>query len=395
MSWVADLLGQSSDQDRWQALLMIRLATPDSQRCRSPAVLRPKGTADILPLRVRGVPHSPDRMGTTLQPYRRSAPTRPVGLTAMALAAATLAACGRTVPTVLDQPAPPTPRPEALSLLNRPLYQVHIPLEQRTALQLQLDSAAQRYIADPDDADAVIWLGRRLAYLGRYRDAISVFSAALEKHPGDARILRHRGHRYLTTRQLDLAIADLQRAAALVEGRPDSIEPDGQPNPSNIPTSTLQGNIYYHLALAHYLRRDFARAADAWEHALARATTDDMRVAVSDWLYLTYRRLGRAGEAERLLRSLDRELEIFENHAYERRLRLYRGTLPPDSLLPARGLDPVQVATYGYGMGAWYLLRGDTARAEELFRRVLRGTNWAAFGFIAAEAEIASRRARS
>jgi tetratricopeptide (TPR) repeat protein len=333
-------------------------------------------------------------MRTTLQPYRRSRPTRLVGLAAVALAA-TLAACGQTLPTVLDQPAPPTPRPEALSLLNRPLYQVQIPLEQRTALQLQLDSAAQHYIANPDDADAVIWLGRRLAYLGRYRDAISVFSAALEKHPADARILRHRGHRYLTTRQLDLAIADLQSAAALVEGQPDAIEPDGQPNPANIPTSTLQGNIYYHLALAHYLRRDFARAADAWERALARATTDDMRVAVSDWLYLTYRRLGRAGDAEQLLRSLDRELEIFENHAYERRLRLYRGTLPPDSLLPVRGQDPVQVATYGYGVGAWYLLRGDTARAEELFRRVLRGTNWAAFGFIAAEAEIASRRARS
>lgn len=333
-------------------------------------------------------------MRTTLPPYRRCAPGRFRVLAILALGT-TLAACGRTVPSVLDQPAPPTPRPEALSLLNRPLYQVPIPLERRAVLQVQLDSAAQRYIDNPDDADAVIWLGRRLAYLGRYRDAITVFSAALEKHPADARILRHRGHRYLTTRQLDLAVVDLQRAAELVEGQPDTIEPDGQPNPANVPTSTLHGNIYYHLALAHYLRRDFPRAADAWERALARATTDDMRVAVSDWLYLTYRRLGRTTDAERLLRSLDRELEIFENHAYERRLRLYRGTLPPDSLIPVRGLDPVQGATYGYGVGAWYLLRGDTARAEELFRRVLRGTNWAAFGFIAAEAEIAYRRARS
>jgi len=41
-------------------------------------------------------------------------------------------------------------------------------------------------------------------------------------------------------------------------------------------------------------------------------------------------------------------------------------------------------------VGAWYLLQGNEAEARRVFLRVLSGRDqWAAFGFIAAEAEIA------
>ena len=316
------------------------------------------------------------------------------GAAGLALTAA-LHGCAGAPAVLLEAEPPPTPRPEALSLLNRPLYRPALPPSREAQLQAELDSAARRYMDDPDDADAVIWLGRRLGYLGRYREAITVFTAALEKHPQDARILRHRGHRYLTTRQLDLAVADLARAAELVQGQPDAVEPDGQPNAANVPTSTLQGNIYYHLALAQYLRGDFESARQAWEQALAVATTDDMRVAVVDWLYLTNRRLGRTAEAQRLLALLDRDLTILENEAYLRRLRLYRGMLPPDSLQAVASGDPVQAATYGYGLAIWHLLEGDTTRARTLLQRVVRGSNWAAFGYLAAEAELAAWRERT
>lgn len=82
---------------------------------------------------------------------------------------------------------------------------------------------------------------------------------------------------------------------------------------------------------------------------------------------------------------------------------MYRGEIPPDSLFPATGVDgseadaseaadPVQRATYGYAVGNWYLYRGERQRAEEIFRRVIDGPNWAAFGYIAAEAELAFAR---
>lgn len=279
---------------------------------------------------------------------------------------------------------------EATSLLGRPLVAPPITGERRTELDRQLAEARADYDADPQSADAIIWLGRRTAYLGRYREAIDIFSEGIRLHPEDARMYRHRGHRYITLRRFDDAIADLERAASLVRGRPDEVEPDGQPNEAGIPTSTLQSNIFYHLALAHYLKHDFEAALPVWLEAMAVSDNDDMRVATSDWLYMTYRRLDRAADAAAVLDPIHADMTILENGAYHRRLLMYKGELEADSLLNVQDDDPVQIATYGYGVGNWYLYNGDRERAEQVFRRILEGPNWAAFGYIAAEAELAA-----
>jgi tetratricopeptide (TPR) repeat protein len=294
--------------------------------------------------------------------------------------------------------APPAPAandgPEAISLLGQPLYRPEIPAETRAALETNLAQARQAYDRAPADADAIIWLGRRTAYLGRYREAIEIFTRGITLHPRDARLYRHRGHRYITVRELDRAVRDLEQAAALVDGQPDQIEPDGAPNRFGIPRSTLHSNIWYHLALAHYLKHDFARALPAWQRALEVSDNDDMFVASADWLYMTLRRLGRDPEATALLRRVSRDMEILENDAYHRRLLMYRGEIPPDSLLRVDTADPVQVATYGYGVGNWYLSNGRRDEAVAIFRRVLTAGNWAAFGVIAAEAELRTLGAR-
>ena len=149
------------------------------------------------------------------------------------------------------------PKPEAMSLLGKPLHAAALPAETRVRLEANLATARAEFEKNPASADAAIWLGRRTAYLGRFRDAIAIYSTAIAKHPGDARLYRHRGHRYITVREFDNAIADLSKAASLVADTPDEVEPDGQPNARNIPTGTLKTNIYYHLGLAHYLKGDF------------------------------------------------------------------------------------------------------------------------------------------
>lgn len=131
--------------------------------------------------------------------------------------------------------------------------------ETRALFEKNLAEARIAYEKSPRDADAIIWLGRRTAYLGRYAEAIEIFNEGVRKHPKDARMLRHRGHRWITLRQFDRAIADLAEAAKLERGKADTIEPDGLPNARNLPLTTLQSNIWYHLALAHYLRGDFER----------------------------------------------------------------------------------------------------------------------------------------
>lgn len=302
-------------------------------------------------------------------------------------AAALVAGCGTSAEPRFTRDN--APRAEAMSLLGQPLFAPAIPDEARTRMERDLADARARYERDPNDADAIIWLGRRLAYLGFYRDAIEVFGEGIRKHPEDARMYRHRGHRFITTRQIARAVADLEMAAQLVRDRPDEVEPDGQPNRFNIPTSTLKSNIWYHLALAHYLRQDFRSALTAWRMAVDASTNDDMLVASSDWLYMTLRRMDREEEAAAVLERITPDMRILENDAYHRRLLLYKGLLPPDSVMPASTQDPVQLATYGYGIANWHLYNGDRYTAELLFRRILEGPNWAAFGYIAAEAELA------
>src|SRR5688572_27767581 len=139
--------------------------------------------------------------------------------------------------------------------------------EAKSLYEKNLADAEAVHLEKPNAADSIIWLGRRVAYLGRYKDAVRVFSSGLVLHKNDARLYRHRGHRYITLRCFEDAIRDLKKAEQLTMGKPDEVEPDGLPNAKNIPTSTLQTNICYHLGLAQYLTGDFSRAAASFMNA--------------------------------------------------------------------------------------------------------------------------------
>src|SRR5690606_19468035 len=132
--------------------------------------------------------------------------------------------------------------PEATSLLGKPLYRIDLPNQKE--LEANLAAAQKDLAARPDDADAIIWVGRRYGYLWRYRDAIATFTKGIELHPNDARMYRHRGHRYISVREFDRAIADFEKAVSLIKGTKDEIEPDGAPNPAGKPRSTLHFNIW-------------------------------------------------------------------------------------------------------------------------------------------------------
>lgn len=285
--------------------------------------------------------------------------------------------------------APAEPEPAATSLLGWPLMPIEIEPGRRAELEAGLERARAHERESGGDEAAIVWVGRRQAYLGDYQGAVETFTRGLELHPQSFELLRHRGHRYITLRQLDRAVDDLALATARMIGRPDEPEPDGAPNALGVPRSTKQGNVWYHLALAHYLRGEFALAADAWSKARALATNDDMRVAVDYWLYLALRRSGRDEDADRLLVDLRRTMDVIENHDYHRLLLHFKGELSERELLI--GLDEGTVAheTVWYGYGAGQLIAGEPERARAIFERVVHGAFWPAFGYIAAEAELA------
>jgi tetratricopeptide (TPR) repeat protein len=288
--------------------------------------------------------------------------------------------------------APDTqPRPVAYTLSGLPLF----PMPETPASLHKKDSllaiARQNYEKAPNNLEAIIWLGRRTAYLSRYPEAIDIYTKGLETFPQSPELYRHRGHRYLSTRQFDKAIADFEQAARLVRGRPIEIEPDGIPNRLNQPLSTLQFNIWYHWALAYYLKGDFAKAAELYETCMGYSTNPDLLTATSDWLYMTYRRLGQLEKAAALLNPITPDMEIIENASYHKRLLLYKGLEQAEQLLDLSNTDPDQqldVVTQGYGVGNWYLVNGDTTKAKRVFKQVIRTPYWSAFGYIAAEVDL-------
>jgi len=277
-------------------------------------------------------------------------------------------------------------KPEATSLAGKPLVRIALPDQQK--LEANLVQAEKELAAKPTDADAIVWVGRRLGYLWRYQDAIAMFSKGVALHPENPWLYRHRGHRYITVREFDRAVADLSKAAALIKGTRDEIEPDGQPNAAGKPRSTLHFNIWYHLALAHYLKGDYQRALDAYRECLTVSTNDDLLTATSDWMWMTLMRLGRKAEADKLLERITPKMDILENSSYHRRLLMYKGLEKPEALLDPANADGLTIATQGYGVGNWYFVTGDTQRARQTFDKVVSGPNWSAFGYIAAEADL-------
>ena len=303
-------------------------------------------------------------------------------------------------PALAQQLAPLPPGAEARSLLGQLLVPPALPAATRQTYEQRLAEAQQAYQRTPNNPDSLIWLGRRTAYLGRYREAIVIFGEGIEKHPRDARMYRHRGHRFITVRELARAIADFERADSLVRGKPDEVEPDGIPNALGTPTSTLHSNIRYHLGLAYYLQGNFAKAVELYTRdvAAARAAGNaDMLVASSHWLYMALRRSGQAAEAARVLEPITRELSVIENGSYHRLLLMYKGLLAADSVLPRKpdgetDFGTVEGVTVGYGVANWHLYNGRAEQAAAMFARILESPQWAAFGFLAAEAEVARKR---
>lgn len=260
--------------------------------------------------------------------------------------------------------------------------------ETKKAYDLKLAEAFEQFTKNAGNADSTIWLGRRTAYLGNYKDAIRIFSEGLSRYPTDARFFRHRGHRYITIRCFDEAIKDLERAANLVKGKPDQIEPDGLPNAKNIPTSTMQTNIYYHLGLAHYLKGEFDAADAAFRETFELAKNPDMQVAAANWVYMSKMRSGKTKDAAQFIAKIPDNLELIENADYYTLVKLYQGKLKPEEVASKFGSNYLSSATLGYGLANWYLYNGRRDEAIKLFKQIVAGDQWASFGYIAAEADL-------
>ncbi len=219
--------------------------------------------------------------------------------------------------------------------------------------------------ANPRNIARIIDLGVAQSGARQFREAIATFTEGLAIEPDNALLLRWRGHRYLSVREFDRAFADLTRGGAI--------------------DSTIYG-IWYHLGVVQYLRGEFGDAAASFAKAQPIAPDAGELAGSTDWLWMSRSRAGRAAEAQAMLDRRPDSKPV--TNAYTRRLQLYRGEIGPEAVLTSADTDDVQVATLAYGLGNWYLLRGDQERARAWFERSVQSGGWPAFGFIASEVEL-------
>jgi tetratricopeptide (TPR) repeat protein len=227
-------------------------------------------------------------------------------------------------------------------------------------------TARAAHQADPKNIARIIDLGVAQSGARQFREAIATFTRGLEIEPGNALLLRWRGHRYLSVREFDRASADLTRGS--------TIDP------------RIYG-IWYHLGIVQYLRGDFAAAAASFAKAQPIAPDAGELAGSTDWLWMSLSRAGRGTEAKAMLDRRPDNKPVA--NAYTRRLQLYRGEIGPDAVVTAADTDELQIATLAYGLGNWHLVRGDKAQARKWFERSVQASGgWPGFGFIVSEVEL-------
>ena len=227
---------------------------------------------------------------------------------------------------------------------------------------------AQRELAaDPRNVDRYIALGISQSGARQFREAIETFTRALAIAPNNAMLYRWRGHRYLSVREFDKARADLTKGL------------------------TLDSNNYgilFHLGIIHFIAGEFDAAAAMFRRAQPIAPNPGELSGSTDWLWMSLARVGKLAEANAMLARRPDSLPTTPGYGYAQRVRLYRGELTPTTLFTAADTVDVQIATLGYGLGNWYLVRGDTTNAKAAFQRSVQSGGWPGFGFIVSEVEL-------
>ncbi len=273
---------------------------------------------------------------------------------------------------------------EGTSFRGTPLVRNPVDEARRQSIEAEIEALEGQDTLSEED---YILLGRRYIQANRFRDAVDLYSRGLEAWPDSFRLRRHRGHRYLNLRQLDLAIADLEEAVELIGGVYGDVL---EYNDAGAATATYEHWVWYHIGLYHYLNEDWEQAAEAYQKCVDTAISNQNRVGATDWLYNALMQAGRRDDAQAAIDKIAPDLETNREHPYFKRVMLYKGELSPDDLLDTNkpigdwtGYD----ITVGYGIGNWSRFNNDPATADDIQQKILETPFWNAWAYVVTDRE--------
>lgn len=201
----------------------------------------------------------------------------------------------------------------------RPKAQLALALDhhQRGELRVAIDLYRTVLRLDPDNSDALHYLGVAQLQQGHYRRASDLISRAIELNPRNAHCHNNLGEVWRQQDNIEAAMPCFQRALSLAPNYAQANHNLGLcyaalgklDQAVEWFTTALAhepGSIESHLALANIysMRREFAKAASAFESALA------LNPAVASTEEAFGRVLHELGESERARAAFDRALEL-------------------------------------------------------------------------------------
>jgi tetratricopeptide (TPR) repeat protein len=281
--------------------------------------------------------------------------------------------------------APQESRP--MSLIGTPLRDPAWSAQTRANLETDLRIARAAMEIAPDREESYIWVGRRLAYLERFPEAIDVFTRGLNKFPDSYKLLRFRGRKLARSRQFTAALADYARGIELMKDIPDSYEPDGIPNARNQFLGSYRGNMHYYWGQTSWAIGDYEAVLHGMERSGQEplAQNPDHLLATKYWRYLALRKLGRDAEASAVIHDVPADLELLENFAYYDGVRFMQGRVSREELLVKA--DPVSL----FAVAMDHHFGGEKQQAEALWETIIRATPQ---GFWPAETELLASRGK-
>ncbi|MAJ52405.1 MAG: hypothetical protein CMB82_12455 [Flammeovirgaceae bacterium] len=258
----------------------------------------------------------------------------------------------------------------------------------RASAERVLLKAEKAFNENPENEFNIINYGIKLANLGRFKEAISLYDEGLTKFPESHKIRRYIGQQYLTTRQFDKAISSLSEAITYANDSPPIIETENSYLKYNRKTIyNVKFNIWYYLGLSYYMKGNYDKAISSFRKCEKYTNNNDLKVVITNWLYNAFAKIGNLDLAEAEIMSIPTNMRLVEikSRKYHDLIMLYRGLVTPSILTKRNGID----ADVGYGIGNYYLINGKVENAISAFNRVISTEQQERIGYIAIEAELA------
>jgi pentatricopeptide repeat protein len=291
-------------------------------------------------------------------------------------------------------------QPETYSLYGEPLFKSPIMLwlpEEPEAYEAKIKDlnndyleAKKEYAANQDDPEKLLWFARKTEILGNFMESTGLYSVGIKKWPDNSQFYRFRGHRFALLRRLDLAIADFNKAAELIEGKEDIPEVYASgPNPDKLGISSFNWNVYYHQGFTYIAAGMFKEAEEAYWKCFDNIDVVESTVSTTHWIIMALLRQGKKDKVQELLDKIELDMSLVEVGAYYDTLKMYKGVYTPDELLDMyREKGGVSFMVPAQAIANMYLAEGKTEKAVELYKELHEKGNWTGGVHLIAEAEL-------